>query len=58
MIPPTIKQILQNSKASVEFEELNVSDKNDDIVLKLLNKNITDKDATKLILDMYGITIK
>lgn len=50
-----IDRALRNSRASVEFEGLEVSKENDEICRRLLNGEITKEESNILILKLYGI---
>lgn len=52
-----ISKALRNSRASVELEGLNVSEKNDEICELLLSGKITNEEANYLILKSHGIEL-
>ena len=51
-----IETILASSRASVEDENLIVSQENDDIVRSLLKGKISNEEANRLILKYHGIS--
>lgn len=52
-----INKALQNSRASVELEGLEVSEANDEICKNLLSGEISNKEANRLILKSHGILL-
>ena len=56
MTNDNIETILVSSRASVEDEDLIVSQANDDIVRSLLKGDISNEEANRLILKYHGIS--
>ena len=56
MTNDNIETILASSRASVEDEDLIVSQANDDIVRSLLKGEISNEEANRLILKYHGIS--
>jgi len=56
MTNDNIETILASSRASVEDEDLIVSQANDDIVRSLLKGDISNEEANRLILKYHGIS--
>ena len=52
-----INNVLRNSRASVELEGLEVTQKNDHICRNLLNGEISNSEANRLILRSHGIDL-